>query len=107
MFDEKTAKPVILFLNKRAQIAWRAHEWVQRGGKLFPKPEFDDLLVQRYKIQSDKKIKMKGKDELADEGIPSPDVADGFNLTFDLKPRMSSQSEYRQPQEESMTSFGV
>lgn len=107
MVDERTGKPVRLFLNKRAQLAWRAQEWVQRGGKLFPKPEFDDLLGLRYKVQSDKKIKLKSKEEMADDGLMSPDVADGLNLTFDVRPRTQNTYQKPQPQEESMSSFGV
>ncbi len=106
MFDDK-GKPVILFINKRAQLAWKAWQWVQAGGKLYPKPDFDELLVQRYKIQSDKKIKLKGKDELMDEGIPSPDVADAFNLTFDVKQKSAQSTGYQQPQEDAMTAFGI
>ncbi|MDE1944810.1 MAG: hypothetical protein KGI03_00860 [Patescibacteria group bacterium] len=107
-FDEKTGKPVILFINKRAQLAWRGHEWVQRGGKLWPRTEFDDLLTLRYKIQSDKKIKLKSKDEMAEEGIPSPDCADALNLTFDQRLAPSTgRVDYAPQHEDAMTSFGV
>lgn len=107
MLDDKTGKPVIIFINKRAQNAWRAQEWVQRGGKLWPKPEFDELLTRRYKIQSDKKIKLKGKEELAEEGIPSTDVADALDLTFDRKTPVGRTVDYSPQQEESMTGYGV
>ena len=36
----------------------------------------------RYKIQSDRKIKIKSKDEMLKEGVQSPDVADALALTF-------------------------
>lgn len=107
MFDDKTGKPVIQFINKRAQLAWRAHNWVAGGGKLYPRPDFDDLLVQRYKIQSDKRIKMKGKDEMAQEGIESPDVADALNLTFDFKLKTTNNQHFNQEESEQMTRFGV
>lgn len=107
IIDEKTSKPIFFFLNKRAQLAWRGKDWVGRGGKVFPRPEFDDMLSLRYKAQSDRKIKLKSKDEMADEGIESPDVADAFNLTFDERPRHSLQIEYRQQEEAPMTGFGV
>lgn len=107
MVDDQTGKPIILFINKRAQLAWRGQEWVQRGGKLFPKPDFDDLLGLRYKIQSDKKIKLKGKDEMAEEGIASPDVADAFNLTFDVKPKANAYRPDKQYEPEQMTAFGI
>lgn len=107
MIDEKTGKPVRIFINKRVQLAWKGHEWVQRGGKLYPQPDFDDLLGLRYKVQSDKKIKLKSKEDMADEGIVSPDVADAFNLTFNFKPKLYNTSATVQVQEEPMSSFGV
>lgn len=100
-------KPVVKYINLRAQLQERGATWVQRGGKLTPKPEFDELLVLRYKIQSDKKIKAKGKDEMEEEGIPSPDVADGFNLTFVKRPKHNKGVDYEPAPHESMTSFGV
>lgn len=106
IFDEKTGKAIVKYLNKRAQLGFRGQEWVTRGGKLFPKPAFDDLLGLRYKIQSDKKIKLKSKDDMLEEGIPSPDVADALNLTFDTRPRQNTRT-YAQPTDEPMTSFGL
>lgn len=115
--DERSGKPVVLFINKRAQLAWRGAQWVQGGGKFYkylpqgaPPMQglpFDDLLVSRYKIQSDKKIKLKGKDEMADENIPSPDCGDAFNLTFDYKPKLSNNFTQKQPEYEPMTNFGL
>lgn len=107
MMDEKTGKPVKIYINKRAQLAFRGHEWIHRGGKLWPKPDFDDLLGLRYKVQSDKKIKLKSKEEMMEEGIPSPDVADAFNMTFDVRPKTTNTRSYQQTQDEPMTVFGV
>lgn len=106
MVDEMSGKVVVKYINLRSQLQARGQEWVQRGGKLFPKPEFDDLLVLRYKSQSDRKIKAKGKDEMADEGILSPDVADAFNLTF-VKKQHATMSKSYDPEEQAMTGFGV
>lgn len=106
MMDDKD-KPVIRFINLRAQLQDRGATWTQRGGKLFPKPDFDDLLVLRYKIQSDRRIKAKGKDELLEEGIPSPDVADAFNLTFAVRPKQTRSVDYVPSEGSAMTSFGV
>ena len=36
----------------------------------------------RYGIKSDGKIKVESKDEMKKRGLPSPDVADAFVLTF-------------------------
>jgi hypothetical protein len=68
------------FYNKRAEMYWRMHEWLQIA-KLVG-DEWIDLLDVKYKVQSDKKIKIKSKDEMRRDGIESPDVADGLSLTF-------------------------
>jgi len=68
------------FLNQKAQYYWRVAEWLKSNGKL--KGNFDELLNIRYKIQSDKKIKIKSKEEMLKDGIQSPDVADALMLTF-------------------------
>ena len=40
------------------------------------------LATVRYGIKSDGKIKVESKDEMKKRGLPSPDVADAFVLTF-------------------------
>jgi hypothetical protein len=55
---------------------------VKHGNKLMGRGKFDELLAIRWKTQSDKKIKIKSKDEMRDDGIESPDVADAFMLTL-------------------------
>jgi hypothetical protein len=59
---------------------WRMKEWLSVGeleGK-----DWQDLLDIRYKIQSDRKVKIKSKDEMLKDGIVSPDVADALSFTF-------------------------
>ena len=68
------------FFNKRAEMFWRQREWLvtaQLEGN-----DWLDLLDVRYKVQSDRKIKIKSKDEMIKEGVFSPDVADSLSLTF-------------------------
>jgi len=43
---------------------------------------WQDLLDVKYKIQSDRRVKIKGKDEMLKDGVLSPDVADALSLTF-------------------------
>jgi hypothetical protein len=68
------------YFNKRAEMFWRLREWLHtselEGNK------WSDLLDIRYKIQSDKRVKIKGKDEMLKDGVVSPDVADSLSLTF-------------------------
>lgn len=68
------------FINKRAEMFWRQREWMQTS-KL-EGDGWNDLLDVRYKVQSDKKVKIKSKDEMIQEGVQSPDVADSLSLTF-------------------------
>lgn len=68
------------FFNKRAEMFWRQREWLQTS--YLEGDNWLDLLDVRYKVQSDKKIKIKSKDEMIKEGIYSPDVADSLSLTF-------------------------
>lgn len=70
------------FLNLRAYLFWKAAAWLKAGNKIVGKSSFDELLAIRWKTQSDKKIKIKSKDEMRDDGIESPDVADAFMLSF-------------------------
>ena len=68
------------FYNKRAEMFWRQKEWLNTS--LLEGNDWLDLLDLRYKIQSDKKIKIKSKEEMIKESIQSPDVADALSLTF-------------------------
>lgn len=68
------------FFNKRAEMFWRMRDWLSTSyleGK-----EWYDMGNVRYKIQSDKKVKIKSKEEMRKEGIESPDDADALSLTF-------------------------
>jgi len=95
------------YMNRRAQMCFRTAEWIQRGGKLVGKPAYDEILSIRYKIQSDKKIKIKGKDEMLSDGIESPDSFDSLMLTFALE-EQPERKQWKQKEEvDHMTQFGV
>lgn len=70
------------FENLRAYSYWEASEWVNHGGKLERDRGFDELEDIRYTESSGKKIVVKGKDEMRNQGISSPDTADAFAGTF-------------------------
>lgn len=73
----------ITYFNKRAEMFWRLHDWLPLAElEENVKNEWGDLQEIRYKIQSDRKIKIKSKDEMLKEGVQSPDVADALALTF-------------------------
>lgn len=68
------------YFNKRAEMFWRQRDWLITS-KL-EGHDWLDLLDVRYKTQSDKKVKIKSKDEMLKDGVQSPDVADALALTF-------------------------
>jgi len=70
------------FINRRAQSFWRLGEAIKSGFKLKRHSAWEELLVIKWKVQSDRRIKIKSKDEMLKEGILSPDVADALALGF-------------------------
>jgi hypothetical protein len=104
-FIDKDMKKSI-YINRRAQMYMRLQRWVQGGGKLVGKPYFDELLDIRWKVQSDKQIKIKGKEEMLKDGIASPDVADALALTFAKTPAPFVK-QWKQGADIPMTSYGI
>lgn len=93
---KKNGEKESIYLNIRAQITMRAQKWIHQGNKLVGKPDFDEALVIRYKVQSDKKIKIKSKKEMLDDGIESPDKWDSFALTFTRKSERTRAKVWKQ-----------
>lgn len=70
------------FSDRRAQMYWRSKQWLSSGGKLVRHPGWEELLNIKYKVQSDRKVRIKSKEEMAKDGIVELDHADAFVLTF-------------------------
>ena len=70
------------FANKRAEMYWRAREWIIQGGKLEKDEDWYQLTKIKYKTDSSGRLKIMSKDEMLRNGIDSPDFADAFALTF-------------------------
>ena len=70
------------FINLRAQAYWRMADWIKQGAKLVNHSSWNELLSIKYKIQSDRRMKIISKEDLLKQGIMSPDVADALMLTF-------------------------
>jgi len=83
------------FADLKAQSFWRASQWLN-GGKLKRHSGFEELIDIKYKVQSDKKVKIRSKEDMLKEGIQSPDHADAFALTFSTK-KMPKIKKYKQP----------
>jgi hypothetical protein len=96
------AQDSVRFQNKRAEMFWRAREWIHRGGKLEENNDWLQLANVKYKVaDSSGKLKIMGKEEMLMNGVESPDVADAFALTF-YNPDSPASLDY-QPQRSDMT----
>ena len=84
------------FVNLRAEMYWRAREWILRGGKLEEDDDWKQLTQIKYKVQDGSgKILIMSKQEMLANGIESPDVADAFAMCF---ARMETPPAQRQDQ---------
>ena len=72
------------FINRNAEIWWRARLWCARDDThLTPDPTLQAQLSSRkYTYESDQRIKLERKVDMAKRGLDSPDRADGFCMTF-------------------------
>jgi len=80
-FGEKSNHPN-QFFNKKAELFWKMREWLLGGGRLLKNEAWNEILQIKYKILSDRVIKIQPKEELLKQGIKSPNVADALALTF-------------------------
>lgn len=86
------------FFNLRAEMYWRAREWILHGGKLLPDKDWYQLANVRYKVNTSGKLQIMSKEEMLRNGIDSPDVADSLAMTFarsEETPAMEQHEEYR------------
>lgn len=80
------------FRNLRSELWWAAREWLMKQDVFLPsKPEDQDhplerlateLVQPRYKYMSTGRIAVEPKADMRRRGLPSPDLADAFVLTF-------------------------
>lgn len=81
------------YVNLRAEMYWRAREWVLRGGKLEKDDDWYQLSQVKYKVQDGSgKIIIISKQEMLKNGIDSPDIADGFAMTFAKQDKVAGDS---------------
>lgn len=80
-FQGKASNPA--YFNKRSEMYGDARQWLKDGGAL------PDSLKLRYELtgletepRNDGKIQIEGKEDAKARGIPSPNLADAFALSF-------------------------
>jgi hypothetical protein len=81
-------------VNMRAQLWWHARLAFQAGEVSLARLEEKDyrrllaeLTAPTYKFTSNGKVQIESKDDLKKRGVPSPDVADAFNLALYARSR--------------------
>lgn len=75
-----------LYLNVRAEAYYNIKAWFRKGGSLIDNEDNrklkDELLTVKFKRNLQGKIQIMSKLEMQKLGIPSPNKADAFMLTF-------------------------
>lgn len=79
--------------NKRSEMWLTAREWIKRGSLPADELLAHELTAPLYKFDAYNAILLEKKDDMKKRGVPSPDVADAFCLTF-AYPVMSRDEEY-------------
>jgi len=88
------------FVNQRAEFYWALKMWISNGGKLLKDDDWFELLRIKYRTKLEGtrgKMIIISKEEMAREGIDSPDVADALMMTFrtdDIPPMDQFHQEY-------------
>lgn len=72
------------YRNLRAELWGRAKAWLEKRDCRIPKDErlISELATVRYLFTSNGKLQIESKDDIRRRGLPSPDIADAFVLTF-------------------------
>lgn len=72
------------YLNKRAEMWWRAAQAIAAGFQLPPEPRLkDDLInIEYFMTASGQKIQLEATKDLKERGLPSPDYGTNFVLQF-------------------------
>jgi hypothetical protein len=68
----------------KREMYWQAREWFQKADCSMPRDEYliGEISDLHYTLNSSGKISIETKRDLLDRGVPSPDRADAFALTF-------------------------
>jgi hypothetical protein len=75
------------YSNLKAELSWKARQWVKGGGVFEPcvvgsTNVWDQLKWIKYKVNTDRNIKIEPKEDLKKRTGKSPDFYEAFMLTF-------------------------
>jgi len=80
-FGEKAGEE--RFENKRAEMWWALADWVKECSLPKDHALLNDLCAPTYTMKNRRgKIQLESKDDMRARGMPSPDLADAYALTF-------------------------
>jgi phage terminase large subunit len=68
--------------NKRSEMWLAAREWLARGSLPADEVLAAELTAPMYSYNADNALMLERKVDMKRRGVPSPDVADAFALTF-------------------------
>lgn len=79
--------------NLNMELSWRMRDWINRGNSLSPcainqEDKWEQLTWYRYKVDSDKRMKMEKKVDMKTTHGSSPDFGDSLRLTFYRPPKV-------------------
>ena len=91
---------------KRDELWWKGRLFFQDSEPAFS-PDIDrgtlnklvgELTAPTYRYANDGSLRVEGKDDMKKRGVPSPNLADAFLLTFDMevqKPEVEKPPSWR------------
>lgn len=79
--------------NLKAELYWKVREWILHGGKLVKEDGWNQFLTVKYRMSSDGRLRMQGKDELRRSGISSPNVVDAACMTLHVNVNSMKKTE--------------
>ena len=84
------------YLNLRAELWFRCRQWLTARDCRLPKDEslLAGLVTPAYKFSSNGKLQIESKDDIKRRGLPSPDAADAFVLTFASEAAIATHGGY-------------
>lgn len=71
-----------IFINRRAEISWRAKEWLKNGGELVRDKRWKEAHVIKFRRNIQGRIQIMPKVEMLRDGVKSPNHWDALTLTF-------------------------
>lgn len=70
------------YFDRKAELYWNMRAWILGGGRLIPHDGWNDLAAIKYRVNSERVIRIQPKDELRRAGIASPDAVDALVMSF-------------------------